>query len=88
MKRILLFLLILTLVGTTVVWIRYGGGAPYPDLSTAPALRADALEDVLEFAEPVGNVELLTRDPDTGSTILASDGRPLICCPASLHLLV
>ena len=56
MKKILLFLLILMLVGTTVVWIRYGGGAPYPDLSTAPVLRADALEDVLEFAEPVGNV--------------------------------
>ena len=56
MKKILLFLLVLMLVGTTVVWIRYGGGAPYPDLSTAPVLRADALEDVLEFAEPVGNV--------------------------------
>jgi len=56
MKNILLFLLVLVVVGTTAVWIRYGGGAPYPDLSTAPALRADALEDVLEFAEPVGNV--------------------------------
>ena len=56
MKKILLFLLVLALVGTTVVWIRYGGGAPYPDLSTAPALHADSLEDVLESAEPVGNV--------------------------------
>ena len=56
MKNILLFVLVLALVGTTVIWIRYGGGAPYPDLSTAPALHADSLEDVLEFAEPVGNV--------------------------------
>jgi len=56
MKHILLFLLVLALVGTTVVWIRYGGGAPYPDLSTAPVLRSDSLEEVLEFAEPVGNV--------------------------------
>jgi sugar lactone lactonase YvrE len=56
MKHILLFLLVLALVGTTAVWIRYGGGAPYPDLSTAPALRSDSLEEVLEFAEPVGNV--------------------------------
>jgi sugar lactone lactonase YvrE len=56
MKHILLFLLVLALVGTTAVWIRYGGGAPYPDLSTAPALHSDSLEEVLEFAEPVGNV--------------------------------
>ena len=56
MKHILLFLLVLVLVGTTVVWIRYGGGTPYPDLSTAPTLHSDALEEVLEFAEPVGNV--------------------------------
>lgn len=56
MKNILLFLLVLALIGTTVVWVRYGGGSPYPDLSTAPALHSDSLEKVVEFAEPVGNV--------------------------------
>jgi len=56
MKKILLFLLALALIGTTVVWIRYGGGSPYPDLSTAPELPSDSLEEVLRFPEPVGNV--------------------------------
>ncbi len=56
MKNILLFLLLLALVATTVIWVRYGGGTPYPDMSTAPALDSESLEEVLEFSEPVGNV--------------------------------
>jgi len=56
MKSILLFLFSLGLIGTTVLWVRHGGGAPYPDLSTAPALDSASLEQVLEYAEPVGNV--------------------------------
>ncbi len=56
MKNILLFLVILVLIGTIVLWVRYGGGAPYPDLSTAPVLTADELEEVLSYREPIGNV--------------------------------
>lgn len=56
MKKILLFLFVLVLIGTMVLWVRYGGGSPYPDLSTAPALNSTSLEQVLEYAEPVGNV--------------------------------
>lgn len=56
MKNILLFLFALILIGTTVLWVRHGGGSPYPDLSTAPALNSSSLEQVLEFSEPVGNV--------------------------------
>lgn len=56
MKKILLFLLIMGIIMTTVVWIRYGGGEPYPDLSTAPAISDNALEEVLSYPEPVGNV--------------------------------
>ena len=56
MKNILLFLLVLILVATTVLWIRHGGGSVYPDLSTTPQLPASALEEVLSYAEPVGNV--------------------------------
>jgi len=56
MKTILLFLLSLGLIGTTVLWVRHGGGSPYPDLSTAPALNSTSLEQVLEYPEPVGNV--------------------------------
>ena len=56
MKNILLSIIIIVLVGTVVLWARYGGGVPYPDLSTAPVLDDDALEEVLTYAEPVGNV--------------------------------
>lgn len=56
MKNVLLFLLTLVLVGTIVLWLRYGGGTPYPDLSTAPMLSSSALEEVLSYREPVGNV--------------------------------
>jgi sugar lactone lactonase YvrE len=56
MKNILLSFLVLALVGTLVLWVRYGGGTPYPDLSTAPVLDATALEKVVEYREPVGNV--------------------------------
>jgi len=56
MKNILLILFALALIATTVLWVRHGGGASYPDLSTAPALNSSELEQVLEYAEPVGNV--------------------------------
>jgi sugar lactone lactonase YvrE len=56
MKKILLYLLILLLTGTIVAWIRYGGGEPYPNLSTSPVLAEDALEEVLEYRLPIGNV--------------------------------
>ena len=56
MKNILLSLLALALIGTIVLWVRYGGGSPYPDLSTAPVLKSSELEEVLSYREPVGNV--------------------------------
>ena len=56
MKKLLLFLVILGLVGTIALWLRYGGGDAYPDLTTAPILDADSLEEVLSYPEPVGNV--------------------------------
>ena len=56
MKNILLFLIVLALVGTMVLWFRHGGGASYPNLSTTPLLTSSALEEVLTYDEPVGNV--------------------------------
>lgn len=56
MKKILLFLLVLIIVGVAVVGLRYGGGDPYPDVSTPPLLDDQALEAVLAYAEPIGNV--------------------------------
>ncbi len=56
MKTLLLSIFVLILAITTLAWIRYGGGDPYPDLSTAPLLAASELEEVLSYAEPVGNV--------------------------------
>ena len=56
MKKILLFLLILAVVLAIVARVRYGGGDPYADLVTTPIIDSDALEQVLEFPEPIGNV--------------------------------
>ena len=52
----MLLLLILALILTTVAWLRYGGGEPYPDLTSSPALREEALEEVLSYRLPIGNV--------------------------------
>ena len=56
MKNILLFFVIIALVLSVVLWIRHGGGDPYPDLSTAPILNSSELEVVLSYPEPIGNV--------------------------------
>jgi sugar lactone lactonase YvrE len=55
-KKILLFLLVLLVVLMITVRIRYGGGQPYADLSTTPILNSNALEKVLSYPEPIGNV--------------------------------
>lgn len=56
MKKLFIFLLLLGIAATITLRVRYGAGAPYPDLSTAPALAAGALEVVIEYPEPIGNV--------------------------------
>ncbi len=56
MKNFLLFFLAAGLIVSGVLWLRYGGGEPYEDLSTAPLLGEDALEEVLRYPEPIGNV--------------------------------
>ena len=56
MKKLLLSIFVLILVIITLVWVRYGGGDPYPDFSATPLLAASELEEVLSYAEPVGNV--------------------------------
>lgn len=56
MKKILLFLFTVLLALTAFVRIRYGGGEPYPDFSTAPILPDTSLEAIVAYPEPVGNV--------------------------------
>jgi sugar lactone lactonase YvrE len=56
LKHFFLFLLVFSLIAAAVLRVRYGGGDPYPDLSTSPLLTADALEEVLSYPEPIGNV--------------------------------
>ena len=56
MKNLLLILLIIALAAAIVLRVRYGGGAPYEDLSTEPLLGEDALEEVIRYPEPIGNV--------------------------------
>ena len=56
MKKLLLFLLILLVIAATVMRMRHGGGELYPDLTSPPQLEASALEEVLAYSEPIGNV--------------------------------
>jgi sugar lactone lactonase YvrE len=56
MKSILLFFVLLALVLTAVLWVRYGGGEPYPDLARPAAIAESELEEVLSYSEPIGNV--------------------------------
>ena len=56
MKKLLLFLALTALVAAAILRVRYGGGQPYVDLSTTPLLAEQALEEVLQYAEPIGNV--------------------------------
>ncbi|MDH3990584.1 MAG: hypothetical protein OEV34_15730, partial [Gammaproteobacteria bacterium] len=56
MRNFLLFLLAVGGLAVLLMWVRYGGGEHYDDLSTEPLLGEDALEEVLSYAEPIGNV--------------------------------
>ncbi len=58
MKKILLFVVIVIVVFVTVAWVRYGGGEPYPNLSSSPLLNSNVIEEVLEYPEPVGDVAI------------------------------
>jgi sugar lactone lactonase YvrE len=56
MKTLLLFLVLLLLSASLALWVRHGGGEPYPDLTTPALLGDEALEEVLSYPEPIGNV--------------------------------
>ncbi len=56
MKKLLLFLLIVTIALAIAMRVRYGGGEPYPDISTEPLIEESALEEVFAYPEPIGNV--------------------------------
>ena len=56
LKKLLLFLLIVGVAGAFALHARYGPGEPYRDLTTAPRLADGALEEVLAYPEPIGNV--------------------------------
>jgi sugar lactone lactonase YvrE len=56
MKKILLLIVIMALITTVAAWLRYGGGQPYTDLSTSPVMAESALEEVVAYRLPIGNV--------------------------------
>ena len=56
MKHGLLLLLTLLVAAAVTSWLRYGGGEPYPDLTGAPVLQQQDLEEVLSYPLPIGNV--------------------------------
>jgi sugar lactone lactonase YvrE len=56
LRHFLLLLLVVAIIVVTTLRVRYGGGEPYPDLSTAPFIEETQLEQVLSYREPIGNV--------------------------------
>jgi major royal jelly protein len=58
MKKILLLVVILIVTFVAVAWIRYGGGDPYPNLSSSPILNSNVIEEVLAYPEPIGDVAM------------------------------
>jgi len=54
--RLVVAVVALLLVLAIVVRVRYGGGRPYLGVTSPPILSEDALETVVESAEPLGNV--------------------------------
>jgi sugar lactone lactonase YvrE len=68
MKTLLLFLALILIIAATTLWVRHGGGEPYPDLTQPPELAADELRVVLSYSEPIGNVAV-NRDGRTFFTV-------------------
>lgn len=60
-RTVLWILLLLVTAAAIVVRLRYGGGEPYPDLTGEPRLPPAALETVVSYDEPIGNVAV-SRD--------------------------
>lgn len=56
LRRFALVVLFLVVVLAVVLRALYGGGRPYPDLTTAPLVPDDQLERVVTFDQPIGNV--------------------------------
>ena len=56
MRNFLLILFAIVLLVAILLWVRYGGGDPYPDLTTAPLIDDAEIEVVLSYPEPIGNV--------------------------------
>ncbi|MEM1221092.1 MAG: L-dopachrome tautomerase-related protein, partial [Bacteroidota bacterium] len=83
-----LLMLGLLLLLALVLRLRFGGGSPYPDLSTEPIFSSAALEEVLSFPEPLGNIAvsaegriIFSVHPESrpkGPTVLEIvDGKPV-----------
>jgi sugar lactone lactonase YvrE len=56
--RLGIAVLLLVLIAAVGIRVRFGGGAPYIDLSTEPLLGPGVLEKVLDYPEPVGNIAM------------------------------
>lgn len=70
-----LTLVLVAAAAAGILYGRYGGGDSYPDLSGAPLFSESALETVLSFPEPFGNVAassdgrvFFTVHPESGPT--------------------
>jgi hypothetical protein len=73
--RVALWVVLILVTGLAiVVRLRYGGGAPYPDLTGEPLLGENDLETVLSYPEPIGNVAV--SDDGRGFFTVHPESRP------------
>ncbi|MEM6511648.1 MAG: L-dopachrome tautomerase-related protein [Pseudomonadota bacterium] len=56
MKYVFFILTALALIAGLVSFVRYGGGEPYADLRGTAIWPADAVERVVSYREPIGNI--------------------------------
>jgi sugar lactone lactonase YvrE len=56
MRKLLIAVAVFFAALATTAYIRYGGGASYRDLNTAPVLPATSLEIAAQYPEPIGNI--------------------------------
>lgn len=88
-----LLLVVAGLIGVIffAIWLRYGGGKDFPDRTTAPEMKVDALEVVAQLDRPPGNIAVapngrvfFTFHPEAKSVLNVAeliDGKPVAYPP-------
>lgn len=83
---LLLVLLLLLVALAAVIYVRYGGGEPYLDVTTEPLIPVEEVELVFDYPEPLGNIAVAADGrifftihpesrPETNKLMVWQDGK-------------